>query len=265
MRALLFFLAIVLAVRADEQDDRFAALPAGQAIIDVRGIESFVLGGKNGTLTIVDAEARNFAKAARVRTETRPANTYELQLGTATTAAVKKGDKLLAIFEARAVEPQTGSGIAETEFIFEQAGVPYQKSAEYHAEVGPHWRRFYVSFVAAGDYDAGRAQVNFRAGYDPQALEIGAVRVLDYGPAFDRDKLPCTPASYGGREPDAAWRAVAAERIERLRKGDLSITVLGSDRVPFADVKVSVRMVRSAFAFGTAIDAKTLARRRPRQ
>jgi GH35 family endo-1,4-beta-xylanase len=262
MRAQLLRLAfgcvLALVACADEQDDRFAALPAGSQVNDARGVEAFALGGKSGALTIVSTEARNFAKAARVRTDERPANSYELQLSTRTTEAVKKGDKLLAIFEARAVSPQAGDGVAEMELVFEESAAPYTKSAEYHAELGLHWRRFYVPFEAAADYAAGRAQVNFRLGFGPQTVELGAVRVLDYGADFDRKKLPYTPASYGGREADAPWRAQAEERIERIRKGDLTVTVVGDDRRPLAGAKVKIRMKRHAFAFGSAVDARAL-------
>ena len=51
-------------VRADEQDDRFAALPKGEPVLDARGVEAFTLGGKDGALALVDTEGRNFAKAA---------------------------------------------------------------------------------------------------------------------------------------------------------------------------------------------------------
>jgi hypothetical protein len=39
------------------------------------------------------------------------------------------------------------------------------------------------------------------------------------------EKLPCMPIRYTGQEPDAPWRAAAAARIEKNRKGDYKVTV----------------------------------------
>ena len=71
--------------------------------------------------------------------------------------------------------------------------------------------------------------------------------------------MPHTRLVYEGHEADAPWRARAAERIDRLRKGDLSVTVAGADGRPLAGAQVQVQMTRHAFSFGTAVVAKSLA------
>ena len=69
---------------------------------------------------------------------------------------------------------------------------------------------------------------------------------------------PPAPATYDGREPDAAWRKAAAQRIETIRKGSLAVAVVDAAGKPVADAEVKVAMKRHAFAFGSAIDAGTL-------
>ena len=110
---------------------------------------------------------------------------------------------------------------------------------------------------AKNDAAPNEAQVLFRAGYDPQVIEIGGLQVLDFGPAVPLADLPCTPPTCRGREAEAPWRAAAAERIERLRKADLAIAVTRGGQ-PGAGAEVRVKMTRHAFGFGSAVDAKTL-------
>lgn len=51
----------------------------------------------------------------------------------------------------------------------------------------------------------------------------------------------------------ADWRSDADARIERLRKGDFSVTVSAADGRPIAGAKVDYRLKRHAFLFGMAI------------
>ena len=69
---------------------------------------------------------------------------------------------------------------------------------------------------------------------------------------------PPAPTTYDGREPDAAWRKAAAQRIETIRKGSLVVVVIDAAGKPVADAEVKVAMKRHAFGFGSAIDARTL-------
>lgn len=65
-------------------------------------------------------------------------------------------------------------------------------------------------------------------------------------------------ARYDGWEPDAPWRAAAAERIDRIRKADLRILVRDASGNPAPGAAVEVRMRRHAFGFGTAVAADQL-------
>lgn len=64
--------------------------------------------------------------------------------------------------------------------------------------------------------------------------------------------------SYEGREPDAAWRAGAAERIEKYRKGDIEITVVDRAGKPVKGATVDFAMKRHLFRFGAAVRPERL-------
>jgi endo-1,4-beta-xylanase len=251
LRALVVFLAPL--AMASTEEEKLAALPRGTSVIDSRGIESFELLGGDATAKFVEVEGQPFTKAARLRTLKRPEHNYSLQFHARTTEPVKKGDILVAVFSARSVGAPGQSSI-----VFELDRAPYTKSADYPFKLNTTWRRFYVPITAALDQPVGNAHITFRLGYDPQTIEIGGLQVLNYAAGIARELLPYTPATYEGREPDAPWRKSAAGRIERLRKGDLTVRVIDGKGKPVSGAKVRARMKRHTFGWGSAVDAKTL-------
>jgi GH35 family endo-1,4-beta-xylanase len=87
----------------------------------------------------------------------------------------------------------------------------------------------------------------------PQTIQIGGLRVVDLGAGVDPKSLPVTRTTYVGRDASAPWRAKAAERIEKHRKGDLAIRVLDAKGQPVPNATVSVQMTKPDFAFGSAV------------
>jgi GH35 family endo-1,4-beta-xylanase len=63
---------------------------------------------------------------------------------------------------------------------------------------------------------------------------------------------------WGGREHSDAWRAAALERIEKIRRGDLTVRVLNAAGLPVPHAEVKVRQQRHYFRFGTAVPAGAL-------
>ncbi len=260
MRLPTFLLALLTAftARADLMDDKFAALPAGESVLGPQGIEEFALQGKGGAVSKVDVVGQSFAQAVRLVTRERPANAYSLQFSAKNVAAVKAGDVLLGVFWARAIEPLPVEGEAKTEFCFELRASPYTKSAVLPAMLSTEWRRFYVPGEAKVAVAPGEGGIRFRLGYDPQTIEVADVRLLNYGSRVKFADLPFTANTYAGRDPQAPWRAEAAARIETLRKGDLTVTVLDGAKQPVRGARIAVRMKRHAFGFGSAVDARRL-------
>jgi len=79
--------------------------------------------------------------------------------------------------------------------------------------------------------------------------------ILCSGAAFGQDHFPVIlKDSYVGREPDAAWRKAADERIEKYRKADLVVLVRDKAGRPVEGAKVAVRMKLHGFWFGSRAD-----------
>ncbi len=216
-------------------------------------------GGASTESETVLATGTPFARALRVRTKTRPPRPYDAQLSARTVAPVEKGDVLLLSAWLRAAESSSETGEGQAGLVFERAGDPYTKSLDWTAGLGPEWKLLHAPFVAAERYGPGQAQFLIRVGYDPQILEVGPVKLLNYGKKVRPRDLPRTPITYPGMEPDAPWRREAAARIEFHRKGDLTVAVTdgGGRAVPGARVRVTMK--RHAYGFGSAVAARLIA------
>jgi GH35 family endo-1,4-beta-xylanase len=206
-----------------------------------------------GVFTVVPVEGQDFADAVRVETIKTAPFPYNVRVQAATTGPIKKGDTLSAEFTARRIKSRQETGEALIAVIVEGSAKPHTKSLERDLSVGPEWTRIRIPFRADRDAAAGEMQLSLRAGYPPQTLEIGGVKLLNYGPDVEPQDLPQTDFSYEGHEPDAPWRQEAAERIDRIRKADLRIAVTDNEGRPVPGAKVAVRMQRHEFGFGTAI------------
>lgn len=64
--------------------------------------------------------------------------------------------------------------------------------------------------------------------------------------------------SYASKKAKEEWRKKAEERIEKIRKADVVVSVRNCEKAPMARVNVGIRMKRHAFAFGSAVSAKEL-------
>jgi len=234
-----------------------AKLPEGVSVLPEDALSAFRLVGPAGgdaKLETVSAEGREFTKALRVRTGKRPENAWYLQLSARSVAPVEKGDVLLATFHLRCAESMTGEG--HTVFVFELGKDPWPKSAEFPVSAGATWKRIYVPFVAARAFAAGEAGINFQLGLGGQTVEIGGISVINYDKKVKLKDLPNTVSSYPGREPDAAWRKPAAERIEKLRKGDVTVVVKDAKGGAVEGAEVQAKMTRHAFGFGSAVSSE---------
>jgi len=120
------------------------------------------------------------------------------------------------------------------------------------------WKQFSYPFVARYDTESNGSIISFDMGFSPQSFEIGGIELINYGKSKTVDQLSRTRSDYAGQEESAPWRKAALARIEEIRKGDLIIQVIDTAGRPVPNAKVSVKMRRHTFAFGTAVAADTL-------
>lgn len=123
------------------------------------------------------------------------------------------------------------------------------------AVAGTGWKKITLPFAVNRAYAAGEAEVAFTLGMKAQTVEIGGVELLDYGTTRKVSDLPFTGIGYQGSETTAAWRKAAEARIEKIRKGDLTVSVKDGAGRPVSGAQVAVRMKKHAFLWGTAVNA----------
>ena len=257
LRKLLLCLAFILPLPLFAQ----TAPPGGKSLFDKPGLDALQLDGDKGmgTMEKVPVTGQAFKQAVRLTTLKTGAMPWSVQVDAVCTSAIKTGDVILCQFSMRAADTHVESGEAKSEFDFERNGDPWTKASTYALSAGPQWKQYSISFTAVEDLDAGKSHICFRMGYAPQAFELANLTLVNYGTSKKLSDMPQTKLTYEGSEDDAPWRKAALERIEKIRKGDLTVTVTGKDGKPVTGAKVSVRMKKQAFGFGTAVVAQKLA------
>ena len=138
----------------------------------------------------------------------------------------------------------------------EQSVAPFDKTFSRQFEVGADWQRLDIAARVDGDYAPGSAQVCLRLGYFPQTLEIGGIELRRFDSSVAPSDLPQTPMTYAGRAADAAWRKQAEERIDAVRKAQMSVRVTDAAGKPIDGAKIQIKMLRQAFAFGSVYNDK---------
>lgn len=169
---------------------------------------------------------------------------------------VEKGEIVLALVKAWASDAPSGEVMAKLQL----KSAPYTAFAESRAiGVHPTWITLPILFTADRDIAPGTAAIVLLCGHKKQTLEVESVQVLKFPQSTDPavfPKLKPVPRTYEGREPDAQWRRLALERIERHRKADLELTVNGKEGNPLVNIDVHIKLRRHAFGFGSAVVAK---------
>ncbi|MEM6332711.1 MAG: endo-1,4-beta-xylanase [Planctomycetota bacterium] len=263
LRAVIALLFVVTSPLARAQptppampDEVVRALDSGSSLIDPDA--RVVLSGEARQ----DAELVSLAglpqPALRVTTRKQPHHHYSIEARVEASAGVRKGDVLFAAWWMRAESSRVESGEAATLFRTQRRVSPWERTLYGDAVAGPEWKLFYRAGRAPADIPADEFAAVFSAGYPRQAFDIAGLRVSNLGPDADLDALPTMRTSYLGAEPDAAWRAAAEARIDRIRKADLAVSVVDAQGRPVAGAEVEVELVRHAFWFGSAFAADWL-------
>ena len=210
-----------------------------------------------GAISVVD-EADGAGPVARCEIFETPESPWAFSLRFLVDRPVEKGEVLLLEFRARTVSAKTESGLGSLGPMFETSDPPYVKSLNQRVELGLAWRDYSLPFRCVESRNAGKSAIVFFLGYLPQTVEIADVKLSSFGKNFDVSTLRNSEPRYKGAEPDAPWRAAAQERIEKIRKGDLTLQIVDADGKPVPNATVEIRQTRSAFGWGTAVVAGRL-------
>lgn len=234
--------------------DLLAAGPVSLLPADLPGTMRF----RQGTAprpTATWSDVAGGSKVLRLENRVASADPRQATVAWKLAAATARNDVLLVRFFARADYARQESGEALLQFSVEQ-------SAARHLRVllalGPDWTLVELPLSTSVGAAAGEVEVALAFAALPQAVQIAGLEVLNFGPRVTIGQLPQMRFSYRGREPGAAWRQAALERIEKIRTAPLHLRVLDASTRPVAGARVKVRLVQPQFLFGTAVDASLI-------
>jgi hypothetical protein len=192
---------------------------AGIAAFKIMGDNARAAEGKPITVT-----GQPFTDAMRFTVKDPSSHEWAVQIQTPIASPVAVGDAILATFWLRAETPQEGS-VGETEFVFELGRGPYTKSIQYPIQAGPDWVRVQARFTAVANYAAGEANMIFRLGYEPQVLDLGGVKVENFGKAIAMGGLPTSMTTDRRRAKAFAAANKDAANTTPVEAGDLTFEV----------------------------------------
>ena len=232
-------------------------LPSGGKLILSPEAKIIPMTGDFGTSRAVQVSGESFTKAVQIEVKmASPEKPWNVQLGIPLTdATASAGDVLLLSFMARSV--QGGAGVANAKLQlpapdFTMAGMTDP------VKFGSTWERIYQTIILNIDVPAGQGGLHFILGEQIQSIEIADISLRNYGRDFDVTKLPRRKVTYEGRSPDAAWRSLANERIEKIRKTDYALQLVDADGTPLANRTVTVDLARHEFGFGSCVTRELL-------
>jgi GH35 family endo-1,4-beta-xylanase len=113
-----------------------------------------------------------------------------------------------------------------------------------------------VSRTVLGDVSAGGGEAFDLSRIKTWQIMSSVSAARPFSVVFDNLNLSTTavaPPPYTGYEEDAPWRTEAAQRIDQIRKADLSLKVVDAAGVPVAGAKVHASMQRHEFGFGSVV------------
>jgi endo-1,4-beta-xylanase len=169
-------------------------------------------------------------------------------------AALAPGETVLALIKAR-----SPGGAASIEAKLQLAGPPYTPAAATTSlELGPELKELPVIFRVSESIVAGPTSLTLLCAGKRQTVEVVSIRAFRYPAGTDTSKFPRIPKTYVGREPGAPWRTAALARIEKHRKGNFEVRVVGADGKPVAGAELKLKLRRHQFGFGSAVTAELL-------
>lgn len=204
------------------------------------------------TETVVGQE---FTQSSKIQVTQVPANVYGSQWFIQNKQAIQAGDVILATFFIRGIGER-----AKLSFFIENA-TTYNKEVYLTMPADTQWRRFLIPFEASSNFGVNGLTFGLHLGYQVQDVQFGGLTAINYGKSVGVGDLPekVNNEFYDGWEPNAAWRADAAVRIDSLRKADLSIVAKDAMGNPVENAGFEVKMLQHEFGFGSAVTAERIA------
>lgn len=217
--------------------------------------------GEDFVVKLHEVNGQDFSEALRVKTTKTGDQAWDAQIffNLDKSVEIKKGDTLFFGCKIRGISSVTNKEAmfvtANTRIRPDRAtSANFDITCNINADDESAWTQIYggtVAPAASGDKDGAWV---FHVGAAAQELEIADVFVINFGNGLSEKELPIMSASYLGMEEDAKWRKDALDRIEKIRKQDLEISIKDEDGNPIKNANVSVEQQQHEFGFGTIVN-----------
>jgi GH35 family endo-1,4-beta-xylanase len=229
----------------------------GNGLIQVATLVSLA-GAFTGLLLLGSGHRRNVESLLGMES---PAEPMALRGGPVTFTATRPlsaGEAAVLRFRLRATSAEHASSMVVT-----MRGLRSDGNLAYHLvqlklPVTGAWREWRLGAIGNAANAAGPLAVSIELPAVPADYELAGVALESWGRGHTQADLPAPELDYRGRDEAAAWRRGAEERIDRLRKADLRISVTDAAGRPVAGASVTVRMTRHAFPFGAVFHPDVL-------
>ena len=208
-----------------------------------------------GAHSVLPAANQNFETKARMVIATPKTNPWDAGWNLRNKIVIQQGDVLLLTFSIRSVGAR-----GKVNFFAENA-TTFEKEVILTMPIDTAWQQYFIPVESQNPYNIERLVVGFHLGFQAQTIEIGGFTALNYSRTVAKSALPeqINNQFYEGWEPDAPWRAEAAQNIDNLRKANLTLQTRNLNGMPFPDARVEVNMLQHEFAFGSAVTADKIA------
>jgi endo-1,4-beta-xylanase len=169
---------------------------------------------------------------------------------------ISKDDLLDVSFQMRCLRSRSEDtcGMSNVHMQMDKGGWEGIARLDLRIPSDGEWRTYHIGGKAKHDFTAETVNVVWHVATVEQVLEIRAVEGNNLGDQ-PISVIPVTSVDYVGRDKDAPWRAEAARRIEKHRKGMLNISVVDKSGKPVPNAEIAVILKRHAYAFGSFTDA----------
>ena len=167
----LALLAVAPAATAQDASDR---------IVNDPRVPALTAYGLNLPPQVRDDDSVQFGKALRIQLSGHD-DFWRIGVITPTLKPVKKGDRIVIAFWARAEKTESGVPGVIRRVQLEATTPAIRTIFEKAFEIGPEWKMYQLSGVADQDYPASRLNAALHLDGAKQVPDIGPLFILDYG------------------------------------------------------------------------------------
>lgn len=146
--------------------------------------------GPNQKSVLLDTEGPKGYPATRVTITKKGANAWDAGVGMPLPKAVSAGDVLFVAIYLRAPDLKDGETLTLPFYGIGGPAPAYATIVTDHAAITNQWAQYYAVGTANEAYAAGTTQATVHLAGDKQVIDVGPIRVFNFGKGFDPSHLP---------------------------------------------------------------------------